>query len=200
MLLTDGQPNILPPLPHLDMLREYKAEHHKELDFTLSTFGFGYSLDTQLLEGLSVEGHGIYSFIPDAAMVGTVFVNFLANILSTTSQEVCVCIRQDTAVDAKLQLTSLVADQELSADDDGSVKIHLTMQAEQSRDIVLRCGPGLPQMLEISASANEFKAPLTPVTLQVGTSSQEPSLLLEVQRLRELTSATISKAAKMAGR
>ena len=31
-------------------------------------------------------GHGTYSFIPDALIVGTVFVNTVANVLSTFTQ------------------------------------------------------------------------------------------------------------------
>eukprot|EP00746_Dinoflagellata_sp_MGD_P138916 gnl/MRDRNA2_/MRDRNA2_72470_c0_seq1.p1 gnl/MRDRNA2_/MRDRNA2_72470_c0~~gnl/MRDRNA2_/MRDRNA2_72470_c0_seq1.p1 ORF type:complete len:1023 (-),score=174.32 gnl/MRDRNA2_/MRDRNA2_72470_c0_seq1:198-3188(-) len=85
-LLTDGQPNISPPKGHLAELRKYK-DGHVDFKFQMNTFGFGYSLDSALLLDLAVESHGTYAFIPDAPIVGTVFVNSLANVLSTHTQD-----------------------------------------------------------------------------------------------------------------
>jgi hypothetical protein len=44
-------------------------------------------LDSELLLDLAVEGHGTYAFIPDAVIVGTVFVNAVANALSALTQD-----------------------------------------------------------------------------------------------------------------
>lgn len=85
LVLTDGQPNEVPPEGHLAALRTYK-ESHPEFNIQINTFGFGYSLDSELLLELAVEGHGTYAFIPDAVIVGTVFVNSVANVLSTVTQ------------------------------------------------------------------------------------------------------------------
>jgi len=85
LLLTDGQPNISPPRGHIQELKDYK-ESHSELRFQLNTFGFGYSLDSELLVDLATEGHGTYAFVPDAVLLGTVFVNTVANVLSTRTQ------------------------------------------------------------------------------------------------------------------
>jgi len=52
---------------------------------SIHTFGFGYELDSDLLNELSIEGNGSYSFIPDCSLVGTVFVNTLSNLLTTTA-------------------------------------------------------------------------------------------------------------------
>jgi hypothetical protein len=49
LLLTDGQPNVVPPRGHLPMLRRY-WEAHPGFRATVSTFGFGYNLDSALLE------------------------------------------------------------------------------------------------------------------------------------------------------
>jgi hypothetical protein len=54
----------------------------------VNTFGFGYSLDSNLLKNISVETGGIYGFIPDSGFVGTAFVNALANILVTVAVDV----------------------------------------------------------------------------------------------------------------
>jgi hypothetical protein len=52
----------------------------------VNTFGFGYELDSQLLEGLAHIGNsGSYAFIPDGAFVGTIFVNAISNLLTTVA-------------------------------------------------------------------------------------------------------------------
>lgn len=81
MLLTDGEPNVIPPRGHIPMLLQYKEKFPAMA--SVNTFGFGYSLDSVLLDDLASEGGGQYAFIPDASLVGTVFVHTLANTLST---------------------------------------------------------------------------------------------------------------------
>ena len=85
-LLTDGLPNVVPPRGHIPMLRRYKNIHG--LSCNIGTFGFGYELDSQLLHDIAVEGHGMYTFIPDSSFVGTSFVNAVSNALSTISRNV----------------------------------------------------------------------------------------------------------------
>jgi len=94
LLLTDGCPNITPPRGHVPTLKRYLDKH--PLDCCLHTFGFGYSLDSALLSELATEGNGQYAFIPDAGLVGTVFVNALSNILSTQAKNVKVQLAFDT--------------------------------------------------------------------------------------------------------
>jgi len=84
-LLTDGQPNVLPPRGHIAELHDYK-DKYPDFSFQVNTFGFGYNLDSELLLDLAVEGAGTYAFIPDAVIVGTTFVNAVANVLSSFSQ------------------------------------------------------------------------------------------------------------------
>jgi adenylate kinase family enzyme/Mg-chelatase subunit ChlD len=85
LLLTDGQPNCVPPRGHITELKDY-VEAHPDFSFTLNTFGFGNQLDSELLLGLATEGRGTYAFIPDAKIVGTCFVNSIANAVSTRTQ------------------------------------------------------------------------------------------------------------------
>jgi len=85
LLLTDGQPNLCPPRGHIAELRDY-MDTHPNFTCQLNTFGFGYNLDSELLLDLATEGNGTYAFIPDAVIVGTTFVNSVANVLSTMSQ------------------------------------------------------------------------------------------------------------------
>ena len=82
MLFTDGEPNINPPLGIVPSLKEVLSDL-KKINFTISTFAFGYNVDSILMENIAKEGNGIYGFCPDCTMVGTIFVNFMSNILTT---------------------------------------------------------------------------------------------------------------------
>mmetsp|Transcript_38941 Transcript_38941/g.77305 ORF Transcript_38941/g.77305 Transcript_38941/m.77305 type:complete len:758 (+) Transcript_38941:62-2335(+) len=85
LVLTDGQPNISPPRGHQHELRLYR-DSYPDFSFQINTFGFGYDLDSELLTDLACEGNGTFAFIPDAVIVGTTFVNSVANALSTWAQ------------------------------------------------------------------------------------------------------------------
>jgi adenylate kinase family enzyme/Mg-chelatase subunit ChlD len=85
LLLTDGVPNEIPPRGHITELKDYK-EVNPSFSFTLNTFGFGNQLDSSLLFELATEAGGTFSFIPDAKIVGTCFVNYIANAVSTLTQ------------------------------------------------------------------------------------------------------------------
>jgi Mg-chelatase subunit ChlD len=81
LLLTDGVPNVSPPRGEGAMLSRHFDTHSRHATF--STFGFGYNTECKLLAELAEIGSGSYCFIPDASFVGTVFVNYTANLLST---------------------------------------------------------------------------------------------------------------------
>ena len=82
MLFTDGEPNINPPMGIVPSLKEVISAV-PNVDFTISTFAFGYQVDSKLMEEISKIGNGIYGYCPDCTMVGTIFVNFMSNILTT---------------------------------------------------------------------------------------------------------------------
>ncbi|KAG9251324.1 hint-domain-containing protein [Emericellopsis atlantica] len=79
MVLTDGMPNQMNPAAgFVAKLREMLP-----LPASISTFGFGYELESGLLKSIAEIGGGNYAFIPDAGMIGTVFVHAIANMQST---------------------------------------------------------------------------------------------------------------------
>ena len=80
-LLTDGVPNIHPPRGELETFTRYKAKG--KCNYRISTFGFGYNLDSKLLNDLAVQGDGQFFFIPDSSFVGTVFINATSFVVST---------------------------------------------------------------------------------------------------------------------
>ena len=79
LLFTDGIPNLNPPRGIIETMKRKLTTVNSK--FNVNTFGFGYELDSKLLHDISIIGNGQFSFIPDASMVGTIFVNFLSNIL-----------------------------------------------------------------------------------------------------------------------
>ena len=90
LLLTDGEPSpdLLPPLGIKSTLkRKMDALKGK---VTISTFGFGYALDADLLESICILGNGTYGFIPDCSMVGTVFINWAAKALLTLAHHITI--------------------------------------------------------------------------------------------------------------
>ncbi len=83
VLLTDGEPNQNPPRGIVPTLKSAIESRKMNQSFTINTFAYGYSLDSKLLVDISQCGSGSYGYIPDSSMVGTIFVNYLSNVLAT---------------------------------------------------------------------------------------------------------------------
>lgn len=81
-VLTDGMPNVTPPRGEEAMTAS------RSVRIPVHTFGFGYELDSRLLVKIAEAGQGSYSFIPDAGMVGTIFVHAWANLKTTVFHSV----------------------------------------------------------------------------------------------------------------
>ena len=88
VLLTDGLPNTRPEGGEVEALRKMKRLEKDVSDITVHTFGFGYSLDDEVLDGLASEAGGIFAFVPDAGMVGTTFTNLSASLRATAASDV----------------------------------------------------------------------------------------------------------------
>ena len=67
-------------------LESYLSLSPRAGETVVSTFGFGYDLDSKLLLQLAERLGGMYMFIPDSSFVGTAFVNWIANAMSTMWQ------------------------------------------------------------------------------------------------------------------
>ncbi len=89
LLLTDGQPTDEPPRGYMPTFDRYLAAKFDDvgssLPFLINTVGFGYSLNSQLLLQIAERTGGNYVFIPDSGLVGTVFLNLVANIQATAA-------------------------------------------------------------------------------------------------------------------
>ena len=110
VLLTDGEPTP-DYIPHGGITPAFKRKLAESgVKANLSTFGFGYSLESKLLESLSVEGAGTYGFIPDCSMVGTVFINFCSTVLSTVANQISVAGKSVGSLSAGQTRTVKVSD------------------------------------------------------------------------------------------
>ena len=74
ILLTDGQDTVGKDL----LLRGFKTIE-KDPNVQFNTFGISNNIWSDCLAELALKGGGIFGFIPDQTMIGTVFINFIAN-------------------------------------------------------------------------------------------------------------------------
>lgn len=79
LFLTDGEASDNPTA----IMTALEHQMQNITNTTLSTFIFGTNANSNLLKRMSETGQGMYSFIPDASMIGTVFSNFIANVKDT---------------------------------------------------------------------------------------------------------------------
>ena len=139
-ILTDGVPNHMCPTQGYvkklqPMLQKMKEE--SESSPILSTFGFGYHLRSSLLRSIAEVGRGHYAFIPDAGMIGTVFVHAVANLFSAFSIDTKLSI-QCSNPKAKLVLPAYL-EFDLEARDRDTKVLHIAnFQYGQSRDIIVK--------------------------------------------------------------
>ncbi|KAH7311634.1 U-box domain-containing protein [Stachybotrys elegans] len=140
MILTDGMPNhMCPPAGYIPKLRAMMP-----FPTTINTFGFGYSLDSGLLKAIAEIGGGSYAFIPDAGMVGTVFVHAVAHIQATYATNAAVTLMYPDSVHLEYGMgTSVDHTPPTQVVEDGRTYTTLTLplgnlQYGHSRNIVLR--------------------------------------------------------------
>ncbi|ORX45237.1 hypothetical protein BCR36DRAFT_414697 [Piromyces finnis] len=81
MVFTDGESNMDPPKGIYETLKDTLNETDDK--FTISTFSYGNDAKSKLLIDIANLCDGIYGYCPDGSMVGTIFINYMANLLST---------------------------------------------------------------------------------------------------------------------
>lgn len=81
LVFTDGEPNHNPPRGIVPTLTQFLEDGDPH--YTINMFGYGYQLDSYTLLNMAFVGRGMFSYIPDCSMVGTIFVNYLSNSLAT---------------------------------------------------------------------------------------------------------------------
>jgi hypothetical protein len=149
LLLTDGQPNVVPPSGHVTMLQRYAEKH--QFVVPIHTFGFGYKAESGLLVEIAEHTKGLYAFIPDATLVGTVFISTLAGLFTTLSSTATLVVEYESSAEHSketpvLNETLFQAPFEVRVrEEPGRVVAELDIGAlhqEQARTVVLSCGRG----------------------------------------------------------
>lgn len=81
-VLTDGEPTreYSPPRGLIESIK-IKVDENRVMISTLA-YGMGNDLDSRLMYDIARLSDGHYLYIPDASMVGNVFVHFMANMLN----------------------------------------------------------------------------------------------------------------------
>ncbi|KAK2049350.1 von Willebrand factor type A domain-containing protein [Colletotrichum somersetense] len=140
MVLTDGMPN------HMCPIQGYvpKLRGMEQLPASIHTFGFGYSLRSGLLKSIAEIGSGNYSFIPDAGMIGTVFVHAVANLQATYAINATLHLSYPASVDLEeISGDSVVKQEAVTLTEENGQPKQLSIslgnvQYGQSRDIFLK--------------------------------------------------------------
>lgn len=197
LILTDGMPNIVPPRGHEAMLERYRDEHGPV--GMVSTFGFGYQLDSALLAGLASRGGGAYAFVPDASFVGTAFVHALANLLATRTPQAAMALE----VAGGAELLEVVGLRHDAASWGANVPLG-PIQHGQPRDVLLRVR--LPPGGSLRAALKDtIHGDMLGTSAEVSAASHGPvvagsaeALALDEQRCRLRLLATISDALESA--
>lgn len=115
-----------------------------QLPASIHTFGFGYHLRSGLLKSIAEIGGGNYAFIPDAGMIGTVFVHAVANLQSTFATRAVLKLTYSKALELEETTGTSVEQQPpqpVDGSTDGDMELTLNLgniQYGQSRDIFLR--------------------------------------------------------------
>mmetsp|Transcript_87123 Transcript_87123/g.154188 ORF Transcript_87123/g.154188 Transcript_87123/m.154188 type:complete len:538 (+) Transcript_87123:91-1704(+) len=130
MLLTDGvSTNANTIVPNLEAFRA----KHECLPCTITTFGFGYGIDSRLLQEIAELGDGSYCFIPDAGFVGTCFVNTMSNLLVAAAREVFLQLEPEDGASIVAVATGLVSN---NSSDVTTIRLG-TLHYGQSREVVV---------------------------------------------------------------
>lgn len=162
-ILTDGQPNhMCPQKGYVNSLRPMLEKMAKESEGacvpTIHTFGFGYTIRSDLMSSIAEVGNGSYAFIPDAGMIGTVFVHAVANLFTTFAHSATLELK--TLNHKLFQHQAMSVPAGIATDIKEKHKLTLKLgniQYGQSRDIWIEC-PQITKNTVVSAVLN-FKRP-----------------------------------------
>jgi len=187
LLLTDGCPNVVPPRGHQAMLDRYK-DSNPDMNCSISTFGFGYSLDSELLADLAIRGNGQFSFIPDAGFVGTTFVHAASNLLSTVARRVVLKVssERDTSYGetAKTESSAVLSGLGSAVTyPTWGIQIELgTLTAGQTKDVVVRTSAPADVCVDLDLVLNGQTDVMSIPANADGGAAADPAMLGAVQR------------------
>jgi hypothetical protein len=139
LLFTDGESNNDPPRGIIPTLNSF-LNGCPSLNMSINTFGFGNNINSNLLYTISQQTpKSIFGFIPDSTMIGTVFINSLAHILTKTDSS---NLTQSDEV-IKSKLIELIRNQFSNRNQEDLLSFisELDAQSPFVRDLVLDINP-----------------------------------------------------------
>lgn len=110
-LLTDGEPSAecAPGVGYKNALKRYRSKN-PTFSCSINTIGFGYNLDSILLDEISKEINGAYCFVPDGTLVGTVFTHLGANMAVTLGSNATLKLTFDSIDDISHVINNTITD------------------------------------------------------------------------------------------
>ena len=84
LLLTDGESNNDPPRGILPTLADYLVGKG---NITINTYGFGNDIKSDLLYNIANDNKGVFGYITDGSMMGTVLINSISYIMDNNKKE-----------------------------------------------------------------------------------------------------------------
>lgn len=152
VILTDGCPTISPPRGEAPTFKRYKDSHKDDFPCAVTTFGFGYSLNSDLLKEVAIIGDGMYSFIPDSSLVGTVFVNSITNLLCSFAKNAKLSITPG----AGTRIEKIPGGFSSVKDKDTQILLLSSLQYDQKKDVLLQVSNSDSPQLTIKLQYNVF--------------------------------------------
>ncbi|RYP58860.1 hypothetical protein DL769_008773 [Monosporascus sp. CRB-8-3] len=152
MVLTDGKPNYMcPRRGYVPKLREMLP-----LPATIHTFGFGYTIRSGLLRSIAEIGGGNYAFIPDAGMIGTVFIHAVAHLQSTYATRCILELTTPKSIRLRTTVGKTVHEEVATIGKCNKLTINLgNLQFGQSRDLYLENISDEGQKIDFNSSEGE---------------------------------------------
>jgi uncharacterized protein YegL len=112
LVFTDGEPNIKDLSKYTEILDKYYKDSQLQ-NVIIDVFGFGKSLNQSIMTTIFQKGKGIFGFISDPNMLGTVFNNYIANLFSVCVKNFILSYEiEDSNRYEYIELGDLIAQQE----------------------------------------------------------------------------------------
>lgn len=111
LVFTDGEPNIKDVREYSKILDKYYSDSLLS-NVIIDIFGFGKSLNQEIISHIYQKGKGVFGFISDPNMLATVFNNYIANLFSTSLKNILLSYEtEDTCSIEHIEIGDMMQEQ-----------------------------------------------------------------------------------------
>jgi len=89
LIFTDGEPDIRDINIYSSIIKTYFDDNRLK-NCVVDLFGFGNNLHQEIMTLICQKGKGIFGYISDVNMLGTIFNNYIANIFTTIYKNIII--------------------------------------------------------------------------------------------------------------